>query len=59
MNGSQAEEADEKLVPADGQAMACEYMLKLSSMSNRKSDSNCIVVAIEDAVEVDVVYKGE
>ena len=46
VNGSYAEEADEKLVLTDGQDMDWLDMLKPSSMSNRNSDSNCMVARV-------------
>jgi hypothetical protein len=47
VKGSYADDADEKLVPAEGHDMDWLHMLKLSSMSNRKSDSNCMVKIID------------
>lgn len=44
VKGSYADDADEKLVAAEGHDMDWLHMLKLSSMSNRKSDSNCMVM---------------
>lgn len=43
VKGSYTEDdADEKLVPLEGTDMGWLHMLKLSSMSNLKSDSNCM-----------------
>lgn len=52
MKGSYADEADEKLVDVEGQDMGWLHRLKLSSMSNRKSDSNCILMMIKGSVVV-------
>jgi hypothetical protein len=47
VKGSYEEEADEKLVPVEVHGMAWLPKPKLSSMSNLKSESNCIVAMLE------------